>query len=195
MQKLALPQASFFAGGIMQLKANIYDENEMSRALMRMSHQIIEKNRGTEGIVLVGIRSRGVPLAKTIAANIKKIEDAEVPVGELDITLYRDDLTEISGDAELNSTDIAFDITGKTVILCDDVIFTGRTARAAIEAIFALGRPAAIQLAVLVDRGHRELPIRPDFVGKNIPTSLNEIVKVKVPEFDGTAGVGLYEKQ
>ena len=160
---------------------------------MRMSHQIIEKNHGTSGVVLVGIHRRGVPLARSIAENIKKIENADIPVGELDITLYRDDLTEI-GDATVNGTNIDFDINGKTVILTDDVIFTGRTARAAIEGIFTLGRPAAIQLAVLIDRGHRELPIKPDFVGKNIPTSKNEIVKVCVPVFDNAAGVELYEK-
>ena len=178
----------------MQLKAKIYDEDEMRRAITRMSHQIIEKNHGTDNIILVGIRRRGVPIAKYIAGNIKKIENTDVPVSELDITLYRDDLTKLNPDAKINKAEIGLDITGKTVILCDDVIFTGRTVRAAIEAVFSLGRPAAIQLAVLIDRGHRELPIRPDFVGKNIPTSLNEIVKVKVPDFDGDFGVGLYEK-
>ena len=169
------------------------DEMGESRALFRISHEIIEKNKGTDDLVLLGILTRGLPMATRIRDNIKKIEGVELPLGSLDITLYRDDLTEIVDLPEAKLTEINFSLKDKNVILCDDVLFTGRTARAAIESILKLGRPKTIQLAVLVDRGHRELPIRADFVGKNIPTSLNELVSVKFEETDGENCVKLYE--
>ena len=167
---------------------------EVRRTLMRMSHQIVERNNGTDNICLVGVKRRGVPLAERIAANIETIEGKAVPLGTLDITLYRDDLEQIQPSPELHSSDIPFSVDGKIIILIDDVIYTGRTARAAIEAIFTYGRPAQIQLAVLIDRGHRELPFRPDYVGKNIPTSHSEIVSVLVDAYDGRTGVELYVK-
>lgn len=179
----------------MTLKATLMDAAAVSRALKRISFEIIEKNRGTADLCLVGIRRRGVCIAKEIQKNIFAIEGTEVPSGELDITFYRDDLTYKLTDPTLNKTDIPFDITNKTVILTDDVVFTGRTVRAAIDAIFSLGRPKAIRFAVLIDRGHRELPIKPDYVGKNVPTSLSEIVKVTFPEYDDReTAVLLYSK-
>ena len=176
----------------MEFKADVMDADALRRCLIRMSHQILEHNGGTENLCLVGIKRRGVPLAGMIRDNILNIEGAEVPVGTLDITLYRDDLSRENTEPVINSTDIPFVVTGKKIILVDDVIYTGRTVRAAIDALFSLGRPACIQLAVLVDRGHRELPIRPDYVGKNIPTSASEVVKVCTEEFDGKIGVELY---
>src|SRR5690625_2528518 len=143
----------------------------MNRALTRISHEILEKNKGGENLVLVGIKTRGVPLAKRIQEKIKQIEQITVPIGKLDITMYRDDLEQISPDPELISTNIEVDITDKTIVLIDDVLYTGRTVRAAMDAVMDAGRPAQIQLAALIDRGHRELPIRADYVGKNIPTS------------------------
>ena len=168
---------------------------DMKRALKRMSHQILERNHGAGNLVFLGIRRRGVPLAERLSSNINAIEGLEVPVGELDITLYRDDLSLISEEPVVNSSSVPFDITGKTVVLVDDVIYTGRTARAALDATSALGRAARIQLAVLVDRGHRELPIRADYVGKNVPTSGNELIAVQVEEIDGTEGVKLFEEK
>lgn len=170
------------------------DEAAVERALMRISHQIIESNRGTENICLIGIKTRGIPLARRIAENIKKIEDTEIGVGALDITLYRDDLSQIAAEPVVSDTDVPFAVAGKTVILVDDVIFTSRTARAALEAVMELGRPAKIQLAVLIDRGHSELPIKANFVGKNIPSSLNEVILVHLAEYDGETSVGIYEK-
>ena len=164
----------------MKLKANLLDENAVRRSLIRISHEIIEKNKGVEDIVLIGIKRRGYPLAKRIAENIEKIEGVSVEVGYVDITVSRDDISEI--------TEI-----GKKVILVDDVLFTCRTVRAAIEAIIDGGRPLSIQLAVLIDRGHKELPIRADYVGKNIPTSKNEIVSVAINEIDGEDSVKIYE--
>ncbi len=166
----------------------------MSRALTRIAHEILEKNGGCDNLCLVGIRRRGEPLAWSIARRIAAIEGKEVPVGVLDITLYRDDLSPAaeSGQPRLNATRIPFSVTGTRVILVDDVLFTGRTVRAAIDALFALGRPSRIELAILVDRGHRELPIRADFVGKNIPTARNELVAVKVPEIDGESAVEIW---
>ncbi len=179
----------------MKLKADLMSSEDMKRALKRMSHQILEGNHGAENLVFLGIRRRGVPLAERLSSNINAIEGVEVPVGELDITLYRDDLSLISEDPLVNSSSVPFDITGKTVVLVDDVIYTGRTARAALDATSALGRAARIQLAVLVDRGHRELPIRADYVGKNVPTSGNELIAVQVEEIDGTEGVKLFEEK
>ena len=177
----------------MELKAVLMDESAIKRSLTRIAHEIIERNHGTENIVVIGIRSRGVTLAKTIAENIKSIEDVQIPVGELDIKLYRDDLTQAHDLPEVNTTKIDFDINCKNIILVDDVLFTGRTVRAAIEALFKLGRPASIQLAILCDRGHRELPFRPDYVGKNIPTSLSEHICVELPEYDSNTAVKLYK--
>ena len=177
----------------MKLKAQIMDEAALGRALMRISHEIDEHNRGVENVVLVGIRRRGEPIAQRIRGNIHKIEDRDVPCGSLDIKFYRDDLSRLSELPETRRAELPFDVTDRDVVLCDDVIYTGRTARAAIEAIFSLGRPRSIQLAVLIDRGHRELPIRPDYVGKNIPTSRSELVEVRLPEFDGETGVFLMD--
>lgn len=175
------------------LKASLMDEQAVNRALTRIAHEIIERNDGCENVCLIGIRRRGEPMARKIADNIEQIEKKSVPVGVLDITLYRDDLTRVAESPRLNQTCVPFDVTGKHVVLVDDVLYTGRTARAAIDAVFSLGRPAQIQLAILVDRGHRELPIRADFVGKNVPTSHNEIIAVKLPEIDGETGVDILQ--
>ena len=184
---------TFFIGEInMQFKSQIIDSSAVMRALKRLSYEIIEKNHGVDNVCIVGIKRRGVPLAEVICENINQTEDTEILNGILDITLYRDDLSRENTEPVINSTDIPFVVTGKKIILVDDVIYTGRTVRAAIDALFSLGRPACIQLAVLVDRGHRELPIRPDYVGKNIPTSASEVVKVCTEEFDGKIGVELY---
>jgi pyrimidine operon attenuation protein/uracil phosphoribosyltransferase len=171
---------------LMQLpeKAQIMDETAINRALSRIAHEIIEKNKGTSNIVLVGIQRRGVPMARRLAAKICEFEGKKVPVGILDITLYRDDLSTLSEQPVINGTEIPFDITGKVVVMVDDVLFTGRTARAAMDALIDMGRPIAIQFAVLIDRGHRELPIRADYVGKNVPTSRSEVVNVQLVEID-----------
>lgn len=177
----------------MKFKAQIMNEDDISRAIIRISHEIIEKNHGTDNLCLIGIKTRGIPLAYRIAENIKKIDNKAIEVGELDITLYRDDLTMIAKNPILNDTKIPFSVEGKTVVLVDDVIFTGRTARAALDAVMTAGRPSKIQLAVLVDRGHSELPIKATYVGKNIPTSLNEIVSVHLAEHDGQTNVSINE--
>lgn len=176
----------------MEFKAEIMDERQVSRSLARISHEIIEKNDGAKRVCLLGIKRRGIPLARIIADNIKEFEGIDVPVGRLDISLYRDDLSELSPQATTSDIQIPVELKDYTIVLVDDVLYTGRTARAAIEAVFSHGRPKAIQLAVLVDRGHRELPIRPDYVGKNIPTSHSEVVRVMVPEYDNASGVALY---
>jgi pyrimidine operon attenuation protein/uracil phosphoribosyltransferase len=168
-----------------RLKADIVDANGIRRMLTRIAHEIVERNKGTENLVLVGIRRRGVPLAQRIRARIKEIEGSEVPLGILDITLYRDDLQTIANQPVVRTTEIPVDINGKVLVLVDDVLYTGRTIRAAMDALMDLGRPETIQLAVLLDRGHRELPIRADFVGKNVPTSRREIVSVLLLEEDG----------
>jgi len=178
----------------MQLKSIIMDEAALRRSMTRITHEIVEKNSGTRDIVLLGILRRGMPLAAMLHDNIVRFEGTDLPLGSINISLYRDDLTEMNDLPEAHDSRIPCDITGKKVILVDDVIYTGRTARAAIEAVFHLGRPQSIQLAVLIDRGHRELPIRPDYVGKNIPTSHTEIVSVMVEEFDGKTGVALYQR-
>ncbi len=170
-------------------KTRILDAESVERALKRISHEIIERNHGCEDLCVIGIRRRGVPLAERIVANIRSIEGKDIPMGMLDITLYRDDLTEKYKDPVISATDIPFSVTGKRIVLVDDVLFTGRTARAAIDALISLGRPSCIQLAILVDRGHRELPIRGDYVGKNIPTSHEERVSVCLPETDEDYGV------
>lgn len=175
-----------------EYKATIMDESAVSRALKRISHEILEKNNGCKDVCLIGIERRGVPMAQMIAQNIKQIENADVFCGSLDITFYRDDLKHISNDPVIRDSQIPFDISGKTVVLVDDVLYTGRTVRAAMDALMSHGRPAAIQLAVLVDRGHRELPIRGDYVGKNVPTSKSERIFVKLPPFDDKTCVELY---
>ena len=177
----------------MHLKASLLDENAIRRALTRLSHEIIEKNKGVEDIVLVGIKRRGYPLAERLSEFIEKFEGVKIPVASVDITLYRDYLTNVSDTPNLNDPKIDVDIRGKKVIIVDDVLYTCRTARAAIDAIMDQGRPEFIQLAVLVDRGHKELPIRADYVGKNIPTSKDEIIKVQIKEIDGTDSVEIYE--
>ena len=164
----------------------IMDADAMRRAIVRIAHEIIERNKGVENVVLVGIRTRGVPIAKRLAAAIREIEKVELPVGMLDITLYRDDLSTLAYNPVCHGTEIEFDVDGKTVILVDDVLYTGRTIRCALDAIIDMGRPNAIQLAVLIDRGHRELPIRADFAGKNVPTSHKEAINVYLAEQDGT---------
>jgi pyrimidine operon attenuation protein/uracil phosphoribosyltransferase len=178
----------------MKFKAKIMDEKAINRSITRLSHEIIEKNKGIEDVVLIGIHTRGVPLAKRLASKIKQIEDAEVLVASLDITLYRDDLSKIDDNPVVNRCQIDIDINNKNVVLVDDVIFTGRTVRAAMDALIDMGRPNTIQLAVLVDRGHRELPIRPDFIGKNVPTSKKEIISVHLDEVDKDNEVEIYEK-
>lgn len=178
----------------MNLKAVVMKEEDIERTLIRLSHQIIEKNNGTEDLCLIGIRTRGIPLAHRISADIEKIEGVRVPVGELDITMYRDDLSKIDRDPVLSQTRVPFPIEDKIVVLVDDVIFTGRTVRAALDALVELGRPAKIQLCELIDRGHSELPIKANYVGKNIPTSLNEVIAVNLRETDGYENVVILEK-
>lgn len=177
----------------MKLKAQIMDEAALRRALMRISHEITEKNKGVDNVVLVGIRRRGEPIARMIHDNIEKIEGVDIPCGSIDIGFYRDDLTTYAENPFVRRAELDFDVTAKDVVLVDDVLFTGRTGRAAIEAVFSCGRPRTIQFAVLVDRGHRELPIRADYVGKNIPTSRSELVEVRLPEYDGETGVFLMD--
>jgi pyrimidine operon attenuation protein/uracil phosphoribosyltransferase len=178
----------------MEFKASILDEKAIDRSLTRLAHEIIEHNKGVEDVVLVGIRTRGVPLAKRLAEKIEKIEHKRVPVGEVDITFYRDDLSEVADRPTINRSDLTFPIADKHLVLVDDVIYTGRTVRAAMDALVDFGRPSTIQLAVLVDRGHRELPIRPDYVGKNVPTSKSEIIKVRLAETDGSNEVAIYSR-
>ena len=171
------------------------DETDIRRATTRIAHEILERNKGARDIVLVGIAARGDDLARRLAAEIRAIEGTEPPVGVLDITFYRDDIGLRAEAPEVHETRIGFDITGATVVLVDDVLFTGRTIRAALDALVDFGRPRAIQLAVLVDRGHRELPIRADFVGKNVPTRLDEEVRVMVEELDGEDSVEVLERE
>lgn len=178
----------------MKLKSGIMDSSAVSRAVKRITFEIEEKNKGFNNVLLVGIRRRGESLAKMIAGFVSDNEGISLPVGAVDITMHRDDITDEQLKNVIECSDIPFDINNKCVILVDDVIHTGRTVRAAIDALFSIGRPSSVQLAVLVDRGHRELPIRPDYIGKNIPTSSSEIVVVKVQEFDGETGVSIYEK-
>lgn len=177
----------------MELKSVLLDDKAIKRTLTRISHEIIEKNKGVEDLVLIGIRTRGVPIAKRIANLIETFEGVAVEVGSVDITTYRDDLKKPEELKQHNSIEVNCDITGKKIVLVDDVLFTGRSVRAAIDAIIDKGRPQMIQLAVLVDRGHRELPIRADYVGKNIPTSRKEDITVQLVEKDGVDLVSLYE--
>ena len=178
----------------MQRKTLIMDEQQLRRSLMRMAHEIIERNKGVEDVVLVGICKRGEPLARMLAEAIERVEGTKLPVGMLDITFYRDDLTLASRDPQLNRTDIPFEVEGKTVVLVDDVLYTGRTVRAAMDALMDVGRARRIQLAVLIDRGHRELPIRADFVGKNIPTATTEFIRVSVEGIDSETNVWLCDR-
>ncbi len=175
-------------------KAQVLDEAALDRALTRISHEILERNGGAKDLAFVGLRTRGVTLAQRLAAKLAAIDGATVPVGTLDITLYRDDL-DMRGAPVIRGTDIPFSIKNKTVVLVDDVLYTGRTIRAALDALIDLGRPLMIQLAILVDRGHRELPIRPDFVGKNLPTSRRESVAVRLREHDGEDRVVIEEPE
>jgi pyrimidine operon attenuation protein/uracil phosphoribosyltransferase len=163
----------------------VLDADAVRRTLIRIAHEIVEREGGTQDLVLVGLRTRGAPLARRLAGLIEQHEGASVPVGSLDITFYRDDLTKLAHAPIVKRTDIGAEVAGKTVILVDDVLYTGRTVRAALDALVDHGRPAAVRLAVVIDRGHRELPIRPDFVGKNLPTSREEIVHVRLLESDG----------
>jgi pyrimidine operon attenuation protein/uracil phosphoribosyltransferase len=174
-------------------KARLLDQDGIRRSLTRIAHEILEKNKGVENLILVGIRRRGVPLAERLAEIIKQIEGVQVPVGKLDITLYRDDLTALSDYPVVRGTDIPYDVTNKIVIFVDDVLYTGRTIRAAMDALMDMGRPHLIQLAVLIDRGHRELPIRADYIGKNVPTSKKESIKVMLQEIDDEEGVVIVE--
>ena len=173
----------------MPKKTIIMDAREMDRALSRIAHEIVERHHGTNNLALVGIRTRGVPLSETLQSKIKEFEGVEVPTGSVDITLYRDDLSRIAPNPVIQATELDFEIETKVVVLVDDVLFTGRTIRAALDAVIEYGRPQAIELAVLIDRGHREFPIRADFVGKNVPTSLSEVIKVQCQEADGQDSV------
>ena len=175
----------------MDIKAKIIDEEGLNRTLTRLAHEILEKNKGSKNLILIGMRTRGEFIAERIKQKIKEIDKSDPSYGVLDITLYRDDFRKRLKQPEISVTNITFDINDRDVILIDDVLYTGRTVRAALDALMDLGRPNTIQLCVLVDRGHRELPIRADFVGKNIPTSINEEVRVRIKETDGEDGVFL----
>jgi len=176
-------------------KAKIMDGEAVKKALIRIAHEVLEKNKDIDDLAIIGIRNRGEFLAKRVADQIKKIEGADVPVGILDITLYRDDLTQVGEQPVVKETVIEFDINQKKIILVDDVLYTGRTIRCALSELIDFGRPKNIQLAVLIDRGHRELPIRADYVGKNVPTSLNELIEVKLEEVDGSDEVLICQRQ
>ncbi len=178
----------------MKLKKEIMNAQDIDRVLSRMAHEIIEKNKGTDNLVLLGIRTLGVPLAQRIAKKIKETEEVSIDTGILDITLYRDDLSTLSNKPIVHQTEIKFNITGKKVVMVDDVLYTGRTIRAALDALIDLGRPKQIQLAILIDRGHRELPIRADYIGRNIPTSQDEVIKVNLKEENEEDNVLLFQK-
>ncbi|MFC2024966.1 bifunctional pyr operon transcriptional regulator/uracil phosphoribosyltransferase PyrR [Chloroflexota bacterium] len=172
----------------------IMTSEDIRRSLTRIAHEIIERNKTTEHLVLVGMHTRGVPLAKRLAANMKNLEGSKIPVGALDINLYRDDLSSLNPQPTLQRTDIPVNIDGKSIVLVDDVLYTGRSTRAAMDALVDLGRPRSIQLAVLIDRGHRELPIRPDYTGRNIPSSRDEEIQVQLVEIDSVDGVVIVKK-
>jgi pyrimidine operon attenuation protein / uracil phosphoribosyltransferase len=169
----------------------IMTADDIRRTLARIAHEIIERNKNLSDLVLVGMRTRGVPLAKRLAANIKNFESTEIPIGALDISLYRDDLDSLALKPVIDSTEIPIDIANRTIVLVDDVLYTGRSTRAALDALIDFGRPGTIQLAVLIDRGHRELPIRADYIGKNIPSSRSEEIKVELVETDGIDQVAI----
>ena len=178
----------------MELKTVLLDELSVSRVLKRISHEIVERNKGVNDLVLIGIARGGIPVCERLAENIKDIESVSLPIGQIDITLYRDDLDKKVADATVTGSKVDFSIQDKNVVLCDDVLYTGRTVRAAIEAVLKFGRPRSIQLAVLIDRGHRELPIRADYVGKNVPTAKDEIVVVKC-DGETSASAVIYRKE
>lgn len=180
-------------GAGVSFRASILTAEEMRRALTRIAHEILERNRGAEQLAVVGIHTRGIPLAERLIERLRELEGVEVPLGRLDITLYRDDLSEIALQPVIHKTEVPFDLGERRIVLVDDVLYTGRTVRAALDALIDLGRPRGIQLAVLVDRGHRELPIRADYVGKNLPTARSELVKVKLAETDGVDSVELWD--
>ncbi|MBS4034104.1 MAG: bifunctional pyr operon transcriptional regulator/uracil phosphoribosyltransferase PyrR [Ignavibacterium sp.] len=179
----------------MKTKSNIIDKEGFSRIITRISHEILEQNKGSNNLVLIGMRTRGEFIAKRIKEKIKEIDGVDLPFGVLDVTLYRDDFRTRMKQPEVSVSDITFDINEKDIILIDDVLYTGRTVRSALNALMDLGRPRSIQLCILIDRGHRELPIRADYVGKNVPTSLNEEIKVKMEEFDGEDAIYLVEAE
>lgn len=176
-------------------KAQIMDAEGLDKTVARLAHEIVEKNRETEILAIIGIRTRGSVLAERLAEKIRQIAGKTIPVGALDITLYRDDLTTIAEQPVVHKTEIEFDIQNKVIVLVDDVLYTGRTIRCALDALIDFGRPKSIQLAVLIDRGHRELPVRADYVGKNIPTSQKEIIQVKMKEIDGSDEIMIQEKE
>ncbi len=178
-----------------RVKSVLMDEAAVKRALIRISHEIIEHNQGLDGVALIGIQRRGVPMARFIRSYLEEIEGVKVPMGILDITFYRDDLSMLSAHPVVHSTDIPFNVNGSKIVLVDDVLFTGRTIRSAIDNIFDMGRPDEVQLAILIDRGHRELPFRADYVGKNVPTALHERVEVQLEEIDGATQVLLCERE
>ena len=190
----ALPKGRDILFIAMQEKAKILDREAIERTIMRIAHEILEKNKGTQDLCIVGIRSRGAILAQRLNQCLERIEGKNVPIGIMDITLYRDDLTLVAESPVVHETQIPFDINDKKVILVDDVLYTGRTIRAALDEIMDFGRPKTVQLVVLIDRGHREMPIRADFVGKNIPTSQNETVEVRLAEADGKEEVVIVQK-
>ena len=179
----------------MEPKNRVMEKVDIMRSLKRIAHEIIEFNKGVDNIAILGIRRRGVPLAQTIKEEIEKAEGKEVVFGILDITLYRDDLSTLADKPKVNSTEINFDINGKDIILVDDVLYTGRTIRAALDEIMDYGRPASVQVAVLIDRGHRELPVLANYIGKEIPTKKSEVIKVMTEETDGKWEVWIYEKK
>lgn len=179
----------------MNIKAKLVDKAGLDRILTRIAHEILEKNKGSKNLVLIGMRTRGEFLAKRLQKKIKDIDGVELPFGVLDVTLYRDDFRTRLKQPQVSVSDITFDINEKDVILVDDVLYTGRTVRSALNALMDFGRPSSIQLCILIDRGHRELPIRADYVGKNIPTSLNEEIKLKVEEYDGEDAIYLVEAE
>lgn len=173
----------------------IMSEADVQRAIIRIAHEIVERNQGLDNVALIGIQTRGVPMAKAIRKYLEEIENIKVPLGILDITFYRDDLSMLSAHPVVNGTDIPFDVNGKKIIVVDDVLFSGRTIRSAIDNIFDMGRPDCIQLAILVDRGHRQLPFRADYVGKNVPTSIHEHIKVELEDVDGRTQVLLVKEE
>ncbi|HHV44612.1 MAG TPA: bifunctional pyr operon transcriptional regulator/uracil phosphoribosyltransferase PyrR [Firmicutes bacterium] len=178
---------------MLKFKKEVLDNKEMDRVLDRMTHEILERNRGVEELAVIGIRTRGVPLAKRLTQKLEAVEGKEVPLGILDINLYRDDLSLAAAQPVVRTTEVPFDITDRIIVLVDDVLYTGRTVRSALDALIDLGRPRKIQLAVLIDRGHRELPIQADFVGKEVPTARTEVIKVCLEEIDGEDKVQLFE--
>jgi pyrimidine operon attenuation protein / uracil phosphoribosyltransferase len=178
----------------LQQKSQLMSDSEIERTLVRLAHQILEKNSGVDGLGLVGIRRRGVPIAERLGKMIQQVEKVAVPVGALDITFYRDDLSTLGPKPVVQKADIGFPIEGKRIVLVDDVLYTGRTTKAALDALFSYGRPSRVELLVLIDRGHRELPVEATFIGRNVQTAANEVIEVKLTEIDGAERVLLMEK-